>query len=166
MEARDRVRSVTANEVLKSQDVKCGSFHFVAVARPGRITVEMATLNSDVRRFLDTFVSTNRAPEKPGSEARGDRRSERQACYYSGERHPKSWVLEVSNDGRQGSWEVVDSRENNEDLNDRHVIRDFAISAPPSGAFRLVRLRLTGKNHMETDRLVISALELFGALSE
>ena len=75
MEARDRVRSVTANEVLKSQDVSCGSFRFVAVARQGRITVEMATLslNSDVRRFLDTFVSTNRAPEKPGSEARGAR---------------------------------------------------------------------------------------------
>ena len=82
MEARDRVRSVTANEVLKSQDVSCGSFRFVAVARQGRITVEMATLslNSDVRRFLDAFVSTNRAPEKPSSEARGDRRSERQAC--------------------------------------------------------------------------------------
>ena len=80
MEARDRVRSVAANEVLKRQAVNYGRFRFVAVARQGRITVEMATLNSDVRRFLDTFVSTNRAPEKPSSEARGDRRSERQAC--------------------------------------------------------------------------------------
>ena len=61
--------------------------------------------------------------------------------------HPKSWVLEVSNDGSEGSWAVVDSRENNNDLNDSEMALNFAISAPPSGAFRFVRLRQTGKNH-------------------
>ena len=79
--------------------------------------------------------------------------------------NPKSWVLEVSNDGSEGSWEVVDSREDNNELNDTHVTRNFAISAPTSGAFRFVRLRLTGKNHYGNDCLALCALELFGALS-
>ena len=79
--------------------------------------------------------------------------------------HPMSWVLEVSNDGKEGSWEVVDSREDNDDLNDAHVTHNFALSAPPSGAFRFVRLRVTGDNHFGKDNLAICALELFGALS-
>ena len=79
--------------------------------------------------------------------------------------HPKSWVLEVSSDGSKGSWEVVDSRENNEYLNGSLLTRNFAIGARPSEAFRFVRLRQTGENHAGNDLLVISALELFGALS-
>ena len=78
---------------------------------------------------------------------------------------PKSWVLEVSNDGSEGSWAVVDSREDNEDLDDEYATRNFAISAPPSGAFRFVRLRQTGKNHCGNNQLVICGLELFGTLS-
>ena len=77
--------------------------------------------------------------------------------------HHKSWVLEVSLDGSKGSWKVVDSRENNSDLNDKCVIRNFAISAPQSEAFRFVRLCQTGKNHCGDHRLAICALELFGS---
>ena len=79
--------------------------------------------------------------------------------------HPKSWVLEVSNDGSEGSWTVVDSRENSFDLNDKFVTRNFAVSARPSGAFRFVRLRLTGKNHRGENFLQVCALELFGTLT-
>ena len=85
--------------------------------------------------------------------------------YGPGGGHPKSWVLEVSNDGSEGSWKVVDSRENNEDLNSSHVTRNFAVSAPPCGEFRFVRLRHTGKNHFGNNDLVICSLEIFGALS-
>ena len=81
-----------------------------------------------------------------------------------GYNHPKSWVLEVSNDGIDGSWEVVDTRENNKDLNNSLVTCNFEITAPPSGAFRFVRLRQTGKNHCGYDELEICAFELFGAL--
>ena len=77
--------------------------------------------------------------------------------------HPRSWVLEVSNTGREGSWQVVDRRENYKDLNDSHEIRNFGV--PPSGDFRFVRLRLTGKTHQGNDCLHICALELFGVLS-
>ena len=72
----------------------------------------------------------------------------------------KSWVLEVSNDGSDGSWEVVDRRENNEDLKGKHVTHNFAISAPPRGSFHFVRLRQTWKNHKGDDVLCLSPLEL------
>ena len=73
----------------------------------------------------------------------------RSCCGEPGGPLPKSWVLEVSNDGSEGSWKVVDRRENNSDLFSRNcpVTCNFEISAPPSGAFRFVRLRQTGKNH-------------------
>ena len=80
--------------------------------------------------------------------------------------HPKSWVLEVSNDGSEGSWKAVDSREDNNDLNGKFVTRNFWLGTPQSGAFRFVRLRLTGKNHQGLGQLVICALELFGTLCE
>ena len=83
-----------------------------------------------------------------------------------GGEHLKSWVLEVSNDESEGSWAVVDSREDNEDLNDQYVTRNFSLGSPPSGAFRFVRLRQTEKNHKGKDVLAICALELFGTLSE
>ena len=79
--------------------------------------------------------------------------------------YPKSWVLEVSNDGSEGSWQVVDRRENNEDLNGKNVVHKFEISAPPSGGFRFIHLRLTGKNHDGNDRLDLSGLEVFGTIS-
>ena len=62
---------------------------------------------------------------------------------------------------------VVDRREDNFDLNDSRVIRNFTISPRPSGAFRFVRLRRIGQNHgtFTSYRIGICALELFGALS-
>ena len=78
---------------------------------------------------------------------------------------PRSWVIEVSNDGSAGSWEVVDRRDDNEDLHGSRVTRNFAISAPTRGNFRFVRLRQTGKNHHGDDVLALSALEVFGTLS-
>ena len=79
--------------------------------------------------------------------------------------HPKSWVLEVSNDGSEGSWAVVDSRENNNDLNDWRVTRNFSLGTPQSGAFRFVRLRQTGKNHRNNNMLRLTSLDIFGQLS-
>ena len=78
---------------------------------------------------------------------------------------PRSWVLEVSNDGSEGSWKVVDRRENNEDLNAPHAAHSFAISAPPRGSFRFVRLRQTGKNHGGNDALLLASLDVFGTLA-
>ena len=78
---------------------------------------------------------------------------------------PRSWVLEVSNNGSEGSWHVVDCRENNEDLKSQFVTRNFAIRDPARASFRFVRLRLTGKNHNGNDTLLITSFEVFGTLS-
>ena len=80
-------------------------------------------------------------------------------------RAPRSWVLEVSNDGSECSWVVVDSREDNRSLRGNQATNNFAISAPPSGAFRFVRLRLTYHRCSMTNALWITGLELFGTLS-
>ena len=78
---------------------------------------------------------------------------------------PKSWVLEVSNDGDAGMWIGIDSREGNEDLNAKHVTRNFAIALAPNKAFRFLRLRQTGKNHDGNDALELCSLEIFGTVS-
>ena len=75
---------------------------------------------------------------------------------------PKSWVVEVSNDG--SSWVVVDRRENNKDLENKRVTCNFAISSQLQDAYRFIRLRQTGSNHKGGNQLVISALEIFGTL--
>ena len=85
------------------------------------------------------------------------------SCYDErGGRHPKSWVLEVSNDN--SSWNIVDQRENNKDLNDKRVIRYFWIVCGSGGSFRFIRLRQTGKNHASSNLLCIASLEVFGTL--
>ena len=76
---------------------------------------------------------------------------------------PWSWVFEVSNEGE--TWEVVDCREDDQELNEAGITRNFAVRTPPSGAFRFVRLRLTSPNKWGGDCLSICGLELFGWLS-
>ena len=77
--------------------------------------------------------------------------------------YPRSWVLEVSNDG--STWTVVDCRDENADVATKYAIHNFAIRPRPLGKFRFVRLRQTGTNHSGRNHLVINALELFGILS-
>ena len=81
-----------------------------------------------------------------------------------GSHHLKSWVFEASKDGAE--WTVIDRRDNNDELNDKHVIRNFRISPTPSESFRFIRLRQTGKNHKGKDFLTLTALEIFGFFSE
>ena len=76
--------------------------------------------------------------------------------------HPRSWVLQVSNDGEV--WNTIDSRENNSDLNNRLVTCHFPVTTQPEGDFRFVRLLQTGPNHHPGHRLIISGLELFGSI--
>ena len=71
---------------------------------------------------------------------------------------PKSWVLEVSNDGH--AWTVIDRRDDNEDLRAERVTRNFAISTRLVKGFRFIRLRETGKNHHGDDRLILTAFEI------
>jgi hypothetical protein len=79
--------------------------------------------------------------------------------------HPKSWVIEVTNDRSGGQpWTMIDRRDNNHDLNGSYLTQVFRISSPPSGEFRYIRLRLTGANHAGQNYLVLAAFDIFGQL--
>lgn len=84
--------------------------------------------------------------------------------YGPGSHHLKSWVLEVSNNGT--SWKEVDRRDNNNDLNDFRVTRNFRITRIASERFRFVRLRQIGPNHRCGYYIGITAMEIFGILFE
>ena len=87
--------------------------------------------------------------------------------------YPKSWVLEVSNEGCEQSWTVVDMQNGNFQLKgsnkpgaSERLTGNFQIKKPTLGKFRYVRFRLTGKNFSGNDVLLLSSLELFGTLYE
>ena len=74
----------------------------------------------------------------------------------------KSWVLEVSQNG--SDWTVVDSRNDNHDLDDSLVTRNFTISQSPKEAVQFIRLHQLA-NQNGNHQLCIAALEIFGTLS-
>ena len=81
------------------------------------------------------------------------------AGFGMGFSHPSSWELQGSNDGT--TWNVLDRRENNDDLNGAGLIAKFRFNQAPSGKFRFIQLVQTGPNHAGNDALVLSAVEMF-----
>ena len=77
---------------------------------------------------------------------------------------PMSWVLEVSNAGSEGSWQIVDYRVGTVDLNGDYVTHNFVVSVLPHGIFRFVRIRQIGKNCWGKDEFRLSSFEVFGTL--
>ncbi|OHT06130.1 F5/8 type C domain containing protein [Tritrichomonas foetus] len=76
--------------------------------------------------------------------------------------HLKNWIIEGSNDGKE--WEMLDNRENNDDLNGNSKIATFHCQNPQR--VRFVRLRQTGKNHRDSDDIQLTNIEFFGRLSD
>jgi hypothetical protein len=74
--------------------------------------------------------------------------------------HPKSWVLEGSNDGK--NWIELDRRTNDAQLNGQLMVVGYDVTNSALCCF--IRLRQIDKNHDGTDFLVLSALELFGLI--
>ena len=78
----------------------------------------------------------------------------------------KSWVIEGSND--QKTWDILDQRENNNDLDRRNAIYTFQISPEKcKQSYQYLRLRVTGPNHCSAGTyyiLTIASLEYFGRL--
>ena len=73
--------------------------------------------------------------------------------------HLKSWILEVSRDGKD--WFKVDEQTDSKVLNSRHAIWSRYIDPKERQRCKLVRLRQTKKNHFGYEWLAISALELY-----
>jgi hypothetical protein len=92
-----------------------------------------------------------------------DHYSIRTRCDTNGS-HLRSWRLEGSSDGSK--WLKIDEKMNDESLNSRGAVASFPISAEFIRAFRMVRLRQTGKNSTGVSSLVLSLIEFFGELKE
>jgi hypothetical protein len=74
--------------------------------------------------------------------------------------HPKSWVIEVSDD--KNSWSVVDEKVGNGDLNGLGSVKTFKVDTPKAGQY--LRMRQTGLNHCNSHYFSFGKIELFGNL--
>jgi hypothetical protein len=108
----------------------------------------VANLSSD-----SYFCSGNAPNQSIGYDFKDDRTVRpthyaiRSAISWAIVHYPKSWMIEVTNDfSDSNSWVEIDRRDNCPDLNGRGTVKAFAISRPPSGEFRYIRLRQTGAN--------------------
>jgi hypothetical protein len=82
---------------------------------------------------------------------------------FSGTRgrgHPKSWVIEGSND--DASWIILDQRSGNSQLNGSLLPATFPVT--DIALCRFIRLRQTDVNHFGSHHLLLAAFELFGSL--
>lgn len=79
--------------------------------------------------------------------------------------HLVSWVLEASDDGSPGSWEVIDAR-STEDLVGQFVVKTYHCNQPSNKLKRFVRLRQTGRNSQGDNDFRLSEIEFFGRLNE
>ena len=74
---------------------------------------------------------------------------------------PKSWKLEGSNDGI--TWELIDCRQEDNHLRpESYSLHIYVIDSSRQARYSYLRLQQTGKNHCDSDELVISALEFSG----
>jgi hypothetical protein len=76
--------------------------------------------------------------------------------------HLKLWLVETLADGK--NWRDVAREWDNEQLNGWSFTATFTVTG--GGECRFIRLVNKGRNHFGTDRLVISAWEIFGSLVE
>jgi hypothetical protein len=74
----------------------------------------------------------------------------------------KSWIVEGSVDDK--IWREFDRQTDNEDFRRDGTNVSFVCQKP--GAFRLIRLTQTDKNHGDVDTLGLCAVEFFGTLLE
>ena len=74
--------------------------------------------------------------------------------------HPRSWVVEASNDGF--NWVEIDRKDNCDDLNGKLITATFSTKC--DGVYRMIRFRLTGPSHNGHNYIIMRAFELFGML--
>ena len=77
--------------------------------------------------------------------------------------HPKSWVIEGSND--DSVWEIIDVQKDCPYLNGYGVSHAFTLENPNPHQFKYIRMRLTGKDWQGANILMINAFEMFGQLN-
>ena len=77
---------------------------------------------------------------------------------------PRTWVVEVSNDGSEGSWEIIDSWKDFDGLNGEYLTCHFEIADPPDGCYRFFRIRRPDTS--QDSDLSICTLDIYGTIFE
>ena len=78
--------------------------------------------------------------------------------------HMKNWVCEVSEDGIE--WIEGDKQENSSDLNGSFLVGIFSLKTEAPLKYRFVRIRQTGLNWFNDNRMIMCGVEFFGTLYE
>lgn len=86
----------------------------------------------------------------------------RSGSYDENSIHPKSWVVEGSNDNQ--NWDVLDEQTDSPFLNGKNRVHAFAIEKDKSCEYRYIRMRLTGENWCGCYHMVVESLEFYGTL--
>jgi hypothetical protein len=142
------------------------------VHRLGVVTVSASTLASELHPAVDlhanSFIATRDQPNQwiqyTFEKARVRPTHYTIRSYFNGEAgyaHPKSWVIEGSNDGIE--WREIDRRNDTTELNARDVKATFSITAKPT-YWKMLRMRMIGPDHAGHCILRVSAIEYFGFL--
>ena len=76
--------------------------------------------------------------------------------------HPKSWVIECSNDNN--SWEIIDEEKNCSFLNGKRMIHTFKIEKQKIKKYRYMRMRSTGPDWFGANYLTMETFEIYGSL--
>lgn len=79
-----------------------------------------------------------------------------------GSYHPRSWVIEGSNDN--SNWVEIDEQKNCPYLNGSHLSHSFPIKNENQQEFSFIRMKLTDTNWRSDNYLSISRFELYGYL--
>ena len=74
--------------------------------------------------------------------------------------HPKSWVIQGSNDNN--SWETIDEEKDCPILNGNSVVHTFTMNHPKPTKFKYIRMYSTGPNWSNNNYLAFESFEIYG----
>lgn len=86
----------------------------------------------------------------------------RSGSYDENSVHPKSWVIEGSNDNE--NWDILDDQTDCPFLNGKNRVHGFAITKDDCEDYRYIRMRLTGENWCGCFHMAIESIEFYGTL--
>lgn len=86
----------------------------------------------------------------------------RSCNYKKNSNHPKSWIIEGSNDNI--NWDILDKHNNNAKLNGANLVASFSIQNTDSKKYRFLRMRQLKSWNPDADFFNIKNIEFFGTL--
>ena len=86
--------------------------------------------------------------------------------YSQNWKHPRSWVIEGSNDNSSddSKWETLDKQDNCSHMNGYNVVHTFKMNQGNSKEYKYIRIRNTGPAWNGSNFLTFDSIELYGQL--